>query len=208
MATLHAFPHLTFTPEPTTLKRWTVADYHRMGEFGILQPDERTELIAGQIIFMAAKGTLHVLALRLLSTAFDRQLTNLPFLVSTQDPIQLDDFSQPEPDCAIVRGTAFDYVNRHPSAGETVLVVEVADSTLKYDTEVKDKFYAQSGIPDYWVIDVKNRQLHIFRDPTARGYTSHEILQEPDQITPLAFPKQVMALTDILPPLTVGTDQS
>jgi Uma2 family endonuclease len=153
MTTLNKSPNLTFTPEPTTVKRWTVDEYHRIGALGILQPNERTELMAGQILFMAAKGTPHVLSLRLLSIALDRLLADLPFFVSTQDPIQLDDFSEPEPDCAIVRGTALDYADRHPSASDVVLVIEVADSTLKYDTEVKDKFYAQSGIADYWVLD-------------------------------------------------------
>jgi Uma2 family endonuclease len=81
-------------------------------------------------------------------------------------------------------------------------VVEVADSTLKYDTEVKDKLYAQSGITDYWVLDLKNRQLHVFRNPTPTGYTSHLILTEPNQITLIAFPNTTLHLTDILPPIT------
>jgi Uma2 family endonuclease len=202
MTTLHKSPNLTFTPEPTTVKRWTVDEYHRIGALGILQPNERTELIAGQILFMAAKGTPHVLSLRLLSIALDRLLADLPFFVSTQDPIQLDDFSEPEPDCAIVRGTALDYADRHPRASDVVLVVEIADSTLKYDTEVKDKFYAQSGITDYWVLDVKNRQLYVFRNPTDTGYTSRHVFNEPHQIIPLALPNITLELTDMLPPLT------
>jgi Uma2 family endonuclease len=202
MTTLNKPPNLTFTPEPTTLKRWTVEDYHRMSELGMIHADERTELIAGQVLFMAAKGTPHVMALRLLAIALDAFLADLPFFVSTQDPIQLDDFSEPEPDCAIVRGTILDYVDRHPCPSDIALVVEVADSTLKYDTEVKDKLYAQSGITDYWVLDLKNRQLHVFRNPTPTGYTSHLILTEPNQITPIAFPNITLNLTDILPPAT------
>jgi Uma2 family endonuclease len=200
MTTLNKPPTLTFTPEPTALKRWTVEDYHRMGELGMIHADERTELIAGQVLFMAAKGTPHVLALRLLSITLDALLAHQAFFVSTQDPIQLDDFSEPEPDCAIVRGTALDYADRHPGPNDIALVVEVADSTLKYDTEVKDKLYAQSGIADYWVLDLKNRQLHIFRNPTPTGYTSHLILAEPNQITPIDFPQITLNLTDILPP--------
>jgi Uma2 family endonuclease len=210
MTTLNKPPNLTFTPEPTALKRWTVEDYHRMGELGMIHADERTELIAGQVLFMAAKGTPHVLALRLLSIALDKLLAQQPFFVSTQDPIQLDDFSEPEPDCMIVRGVVLDYAvdqrsvvdHRHPCPSDMALVVEVADSTLKYDTEVKDKLYAQSGITDYWVLDLKNRQLHVFRNPTPTGYTSHLILTEPNQITPIAFPHITLNLTDILPPVT------
>jgi Uma2 family endonuclease len=200
MAVLNPIQNLTL--EPNALRRWTVEDYHRMGEFGILHADERTELIAGQVLFMAAKGTPHVTALRLLAIALDALLADLAFFASTQDPIQLDGFSEPEPDCAIVRGTILDYADRHPCPSDIAFVVEVADSTLKYDTEVKDKLYAQSGITDYWVLDLKNRQLHVFRNPTPTGYTSHLILTEPNQITPIAFPNITLNLTDILPPAT------
>jgi Uma2 family endonuclease len=199
MAVLNPIQNLTL--EPNALRRWTVEDYHRMAEFGILHADERTELIAGQVLFMRAKGAPHVTALRLLAIALDALLADLAFFASTQDPIQLDDFSEPEPDCAIVRGTILDYADRHPCPGDIALVVEVADSTLKYDTEVKDKLYAQSGITDYWVLDLKNRQLHVFRNPTPTGYTSHLILTEPNQITPIAFPHIILNLTDILPPI-------
>ncbi len=171
-----------------------------MSELGILDTDDRTELIEGQILVMAAKGTPHVLGLRLLAVAFDTLLANQLFFVSTQDPIQLNDFSEPEPDLAIVRGTALDYADRHPDPDDLALVVEVADSTLKYDCEVKDKLYAQSGIEDYWVLDVKNRKLHIFRNPTATGYTSHLILTPPNSIAPLKFPDRSVSLLDILPP--------
>lgn len=171
-----------------------------MSELGILTPLERTELLAGQITLMAAKGTLHVTALRLLAKGLDQLLAAQPVFVSTQDPMQLDDFSEPEPDLTIVRGTVLDYVDRHPRSSDIYLVVEVADSTLKQDCEIKDKLYAQSGIDDYWVLDLKNRQLHIFRNPTPRGYTSHLILTEPNQAAPLAFPSLALSLTDLLPP--------
>ncbi|RMG05641.1 MAG: Uma2 family endonuclease, partial [Cyanobacteria bacterium J055] len=81
-------------------------------------------------------------------------------------------------------------------------IVEVADRTLKYDCETKDKLYALAGILDYWVLDVKNRQLHIFRDPTPTGYTSHLILAEPNQAAPLVFPDCEIILTSILPPMS------
>jgi Uma2 family endonuclease len=201
MTTLKPIPNLTLTVEPTAVKYWTVQDYHRMREMGVLSPDERTELINGQILLMASKGAPHVLALRLLSKALDALLLDRPFFVSTQDPIQLDDWSEPEPDLAIVRGTVLDYADRHPSLSDIELVVEVADSTLKRDCGTKDKIYAQAGISDYWVLDLKNRQLHIFRTPTTTGYTNHLILTEPNQITPLAFPTFILSLTAILPPM-------
>jgi Uma2 family endonuclease len=108
-----------------------------------------------------------------------RDLLGKTALVRTQDPIRLDNFSEPEPDLAVVRGTELDYADRHPRPEDLCLVVEVADSTLKQDCEIKDKLYAQAKIADYWVVDLKNRQLHVFRDPTPTGYTSHLILTEP-----------------------------
>jgi Uma2 family endonuclease len=201
MQTLKPMPNLTLAVDPAAVKSWTVQDYHRMSEMGVLTPDERTELINGQIVIMASKGTPHVLALRLLSRSLDALLANQPFFVSTQDPIQLDDWSEPEPDLMIARGTVLDYADRHPRPSDIELVVEVADSTLKQDCEIKDKLYAQAGIADYWVLDLKNRQLHVFRNPTPTGYTSHLILTEPNKITPLTFPSLTLSLTTILPPV-------
>lgn len=200
MKTLKLFPNLTLTVEPTAVKYWTVSDYRRMSEMGILSPNERTELINGQIVLMAAKGTPHVTSLHLLANALRDRLSNAE-LVRTQDPIQLDDWSEPEPDVVIARGTVLDYANHHPRPEEIELVVEVADSTLKQDCEIKDKLYAQAGIADYWVLDLKNRQLHVFRNPTPTGYTSHLILTEPNQFVPLAFPTLTLSLTAILPPV-------
>ncbi len=182
-----------------TLKRWTVQDYHRLDDFGILASEERTELIAGQIILMASKGTPHVTALYLVAHALGDQLGNQA-LVRTQDPIQLDDFSEPEPDLAIVRGQILDYADHHPTAQDVDWIIEVGDSTLKYDCETKAELYARSGIPDYWVLDLKNRQFHVFRNPTPTGYSSHLILTEPNQASPLAFPELSLDLTASLPP--------
>ncbi len=195
-------PHLVAedTILATNFKYWTVQEYHHMSEVGILDANERTELITGKIVLMTAKGTPHVLTLRLLASSLEKSLDG-SVLVSTQEPIRLDDFSEPEPDLAIVKGTMFDYADRHPSPEDVYLVVEVADSTLKKDCEVKDKLYARSNIADYWVIDVSNRQAHIFRTPTPNGYASHLILTESQAISPLAFPSIVLPISSILPPL-------
>jgi Uma2 family endonuclease len=182
------------------LKSWTVQEYHRMAELGILAANERTELIAGQITIMVAKGTPHVLTLRILTNEIEALLDNQPVFISTQDPIYIDNSSEPEPDLAIVKGTAFDYVDQHPQPNDIYLIVEVADSTLKYDCEVKDKLYARANITDYWVIDIPHRQVHIFRDPTSTGYTSHLILTEPQTVSPLAFPGIKLSIASILPP--------
>jgi Uma2 family endonuclease len=198
MTSLPALPNL----EPNRLKRLTVEDYHRMSELGILDPNERTELIVGQIVLKTPKGTHHVLSLHLLATSLGMLLSQQPVCIRTQDPIHLDNYSEPEPDLSIVQGTVLNYADHHPYPTEIHLVVEVADSTLKQDCEIKDKLYAQAGIADYWVVDLKNRQLHIFRNPTPTGYISHLILSEPSEISPLAFPHITLSLTAILPPIT------
>jgi Uma2 family endonuclease len=190
-------PNLVFTPEPNVIKHWTVNEYHQMSALGILDTEHRTELIAGQILTMAAKGTPHVLGLRLLSVALDKLLIDQPFFAITQDPVQLNGYSEPEPDLAIVRGTILDYADRHPEPNDIELIVEVADSSLKQDCEVKDKLYAEAGIKDYWVLDVKSNRLHVFRNPTPTGYTSHLILQQPNSISPLAFPDRSILLNDL-----------
>ena len=99
-----------------------------------------------------------------------------------------------------MHGTPLDYAEQHPRPEHIDLVVEVADTTLKQDCELKDKLYAQAGIPEYWVLAPNDRQLHIFRDPTPTGYTRHLILTEPNKISPLTFPQLTLDLTSILPP--------
>ena len=184
-------------------KYWTVQEYHRMSDLGILDPSQRTELIAGQIVLMTAKGTPHVLTLRLLATALENAIIDRSAVfISTQDPIRLDNFSEPEPDLAIVKGSILNYTQAHPGAEDIYLVIEVADSTLKQDCEVKDKLYARSSIAEYWVIDIKNRQVHIFRDPTPTGYSSQLILTESHSVSPLAFPEMILPFASILPPMS------
>ncbi len=197
---LHDLPSTAIESLSTNLKYWTVQDYYRMSDLGILDSNERTELIAGQIVIMTAKGTAHVITLQLLANNIQAQLGTTA-LIRTQDPIRLDNFSEPEPDLAIVKGTILDYTQQHPVPDDIYLVIEVADSTLKQDCQVKDKLYARSSIAEYWVVDINNRQVHIFRDPTSTGYTSQLILTETHSISPLAFPEIVLSIASILPPV-------
>jgi len=169
-----------------------------MAEAGIFHPEERVELIAGQIIRMSAKGTAHTAAFRRTAKILRNLLANQAE-VYTQDPIQLDDFSEPEPDIAVVRIHPLDYADHHPTPSEVYLIIEVADSSFKYDRETKGKAYAKSGIADYWVLDVNERKLHVFREPTPEGYQSEVILSEEASLSPLQFPTFVIALQDMLP---------
>ena len=111
------------------LKVWTVQDYHRMSELEILDPNERTELISGQIIYMVAKGTPHVITLQLLASTLFDQLGRTA-LIRTQDPISLDNSSEPETDLVIVRGNILDYADRHPQPADIYLVIEVIGNQI------------------------------------------------------------------------------
>jgi Uma2 family endonuclease len=190
------------TEAPFTVRLWTIQEYHHIVEAGIFHPEERVELIAGQIIRMSAKGTAHTAAVRRTARVLRHLLENQAE-VYTQDPIQLDDSSEPEPDIAVVRIDSLDYADHHPTPLEVYLIIEVADSSLRYDCEPKAKAYAQSGIADYWVLDVNERKLHVFREPTQEGYQSEVILSEEASLSPLQFPTLVIALQDMLPPVMV-----
>ena len=119
----HPLANSPLTLEPPLLKRWTVQNHHHMSEVGILPLGEQTELLSGQITLMTVKGTPHVTALQLLTATLDTLLADEPVLVITQDPIQLDDFTEPELDLAIVQGTIQDYVEQHPRPYLVYLVV-------------------------------------------------------------------------------------
>ena len=178
----------------------TVKDYHRMAEAGIFHPNERVELIAGQIIRMTAKGTAHEAAI----TRTDKLLENLlreQVLTRLQSPVKLDDYSEPEPDIAAVMPDPMYYEDHHPTPSEIYLIIEVADTSFKIDRQVKAPVYAQSGITDYWILDVNDRKLHVFREPTPDGYQSEVILSEDARVSPLAFPSCTITVREMLRPI-------
>ncbi|MFB8792927.1 MAG: Uma2 family endonuclease [Microcoleus sp.] len=191
---------MLITEAPFTIRKWTVKEYHKLGEMGVFHPEERVELLSGNIIKMSAKGTAHTSALGRTDRLLQNLFGNLAW-VRMQDPIALDDNSEPEPDIAVVRIDPFDYATHHPTPSEVYLIIEVADSSLTFDREIKAKAYARSGIADYWVLNVNNRQLHIFREPAVDGYQSELILGENGSISPLQFPTVNIAIQEMLPPI-------
>jgi Uma2 family endonuclease len=187
---------------PFTLRLWTVEEYHQMAEAGIFHPEERVELIAGQIIRMSAKGTAYSSAVGRIYKLLENCLGQQAW-IRTEQPVVLDDFSEPEPDVAVVKLDPLDYADHHPTRSEVHLIIEVADTSLRYDRETKAKVYAKSGIADYWLLDVIDRKLHMFREPIQEGYQSEVILSEEASVSPLQFPTLDIALQDILPPAIV-----
>ena len=191
---------MPITQAPFTIRKWTVKEYHKLGEMGFFHPEERVELLSGNIIKMSAKGTAHTSALGRTDRLLQDLFGNLAW-VRMQDPIALDDNSEPEPDIALVRIDPFDYATHHPTPSEVYLIIEVADTSLTFDREIKAKAYARSGIADYWVLNVNERQLHVFREPAENGYQSELILGENGSISPLLFPTVNIAIQAMLPPI-------
>jgi Uma2 family endonuclease len=180
------------------LRMWTVEEYHRMAEAGIFGAEERVELLEGKIIWMVAKGTAHRPALGRTDYLLKNRLGNRAW-VSIQDPVKLNERSEPEPDVAVVKIDPLDYADHHPTPSEVYLIIEVADSSLKLDCETKAKAYSKAGIIDYWVLDVVSRQLHVFCQPTEDGYQSQEIFAEDGTISPLEFPDLQIGVFEMLP---------
>jgi Uma2 family endonuclease len=186
------------TESPLQLRLWTVEEYHRMAEAGIFEPGERVELLAGKIIWMIAKGTAHRSAVGRTDKLLQNLLANRAW-IAVQDPVKLNERSEPEPDIAVVKIDPLDYADHHPTPSEIYLIIEVADSSLKLDTEIKAQAYSQAGIKDYWVLDVVNRELIILRNPAESGYQNQETIAENEIVSPLEFPDLQITVSQMLP---------
>jgi Uma2 family endonuclease len=184
------------------LRLLTVPEYHLMVEAGVLAADERVELIDGQLFQIAAKVTAHSAAVTRIDRVLSRQLAGLA-LIRLQDPVQLSNLSEPETDVAIVTLDPLDYEEHHPTAAEIFWLIEVADTTLKRDLELKAPAYARSNVTEYWILDVRERCLYVLRSPRADGYTQERILRGDETIAPLAFPQCEVRLSEFLRPIDV-----
>ena len=147
-----------------TAKRFSIAEYHRLAEMGFFESDNRFELIRGEIIKMAAKGTFHSVCNSLLLKKLYPLLEERA-IVRGQEPIILPTDSEPEPDVVIARSRSDNYVSSHPEPADILLVIEVSDSTLKYDRRTKLSLYAESGISDYWIFNLVDIQLEMHSEP-------------------------------------------
>lgn len=149
----------------------SVEAFHRMGETGILGPEDRVELIEGEIIDMSPIGVLHAAIVARLASPFSLRL-GATAVVWCQNPLRLDDVSEPEPDISILRPRADFYTASLPGPSDVLLVIEVADTSLAYDLGTKVPLYARHGIPKVWVIDAATRQIRVFRGPFGGGDAS------------------------------------
>ncbi|MEH1885004.1 Uma2 family endonuclease [Nostoc sp.] len=182
----------------TRVRLWTVNEYHRMFETGIITENERVELIDGQVIPMSAKNPPHA-ATTLCASDYLKRLLAEVALVRVQDPIQLSQYSEPEPDIAVVRIDSRKYIDHHPAPNEIFLLVEVADTTLDTDPKQKAPLYAKAGIADYWILDVNQRQVYVFREPALEGYNQELILDEDAILSLIAFPEIEVHISQLFP---------
>ncbi len=189
----------TATKEKTqSRKAFTVEEFYRLGEIGILKADERVELIEGDIIEMAAIGTRHAGCVNSLIEVFAELIFKKSALLLVQNPIQLSNYSQPQPDIAVVRRDPLFRGTKHPQPQEIFLVIEVSDTTLK-DDQKKALIYAKSGISEYWIVNLDAQLIEVYRHPTVDGYRDRLLFKSAETISPLAFPDLVIAVDDILP---------
>jgi Uma2 family endonuclease len=145
-------------------RHFTVADYHRLGEVGILGEGERVELIDGDIIDMTPIGSPHAGRIKRL-TRLLAQAVGDQAILAVQDPVVLGDYSEPEPDLALLRPRADFYTDSHPQASDVLLLIEVADTSLRIDRDIKVPLYARHGIPEVWILAIDDRQLLRFALP-------------------------------------------
>jgi Uma2 family endonuclease len=176
---------------------FTVEEFHRMGEAGILDDDARLELWGGEIYEMPPIGPEHhgdvnVLVFRLVRAIGERGV------VSAQGPVVLDDYYEPLPDVAVLHPRDDFYRNAHAGPAEVFFLVEVADSSVRRDRLVKVPRYAAAGIPETWVLDVGGGCLEMYRGPSPDGYRTTTVLRAGEAVSPEAFPDVVLSVDDLL----------
>jgi len=182
----------------TVLKRlFTVDEYLQMGCSGIFTEDDRVELIEGEIIRMSPIGNRHYACVNCLTMLFCRYLDRKA-VVHVQNPIDLDKYSEPQPDIVLLKHRSDFYKGKRPQPEDVLLVVEVADSTLDFDRYVKVPLYARHGITEVWIVDLEKQQLEVHRNPTLQGYENVELFQPGQSLSPQAFPEIQLAVSDIL----------
>ena len=145
------------------LRRLTVREFYRAVEKGIFRDDERLELIRGEVVAMSPQKSRHAAAVDRTEAALQTAFPNAYF--RSHSPIALDEVNEPEPDLAIVAGVVSDFDLKHPSPADVLLVVEVADTTLRKDRTLKAELYAEFGVPEYWIVNLVDDRLEIFRNP-------------------------------------------
>lgn len=179
------------------LHHFSVDDYHRMADAGVLSEDDRVELIEGEIVEVAPIGPVHSSRVMRAYRFFLSRLGDRA-VVWVQNPIRLGDLSEPEPDIALLRPSGDDYGGGLPVAADILLLVEVADSSVAYDRDVKLPLYAAHGIVEVWLVDLPAGVVEVWSEPDATGYTSLRRMGPGRFLTPQAFPDVSLSVDELL----------
>ena len=188
------------TDLPVMAPHWKLSTgvYHQMIAAGILQEDARIELIEGELIDMAPIGYLHVSTVNLINESLT-QLVRGRAIVSTQNPIWLGPHSEPQPDFTLLRPRPDRYRTGLPRAEDVLLVIEIADASLRYDRDIKGSLYALAGLPEYWIVNLPDRTIEIHRDPDKTSGRYLTVNEASDgTLSPLALPDLAIDFTDWL----------
>lgn len=182
---------------PLERYRFTVDEYHRLAETGILGEEDRVELIDGEIVMMTPMGSRHAACLARL-TQLLVELADGAAIVRVQSPVELDGRSEPEPDLALARPRADFYTSGHPRPADLLLVVEVADSSLGYDRDVKLPLYGTAGVPELWIVDLGRGCVDAYRGPFAGGYAERRTYRRGERVEAVGIALGV-PVDDVLP---------
>jgi len=176
----------------------SVEEYLRMGEGNVFAPDARLELIEGEIIEMAPIGPPHAAAVTILARQVSRAVGDRA-IVWVQNPVRLGDRSMPQPDVAILKPRPDTYARSHPLPSDVLLVVEVSDTTLRFDVSTKMPLYARAGIVEAWVVDVESGAVQVFRDPDAAGYDVSFTVAGDERLSVRAMPEVAIKVSELFP---------
>jgi Uma2 family endonuclease len=177
----------------------TAEEYLRMAEAGVFRAETRLELMDGEIIDMAPIGSPHAAVVNTLMSLLVRSVADRG-IVSVQNPVIVSSRSVPQPDLLLLRNRADRYFSAHPTADDVLLIVEVSDTSLRFDRDQKIPMYGRAGIAEAWLIDVEKRCLHVFTSPDAHsGYRAQSITTFGQKIALAAWPDVVVSIADLFP---------
>ena len=173
-------------------------EWHRLGDAGFYTDQRGVELLDGEIILMSLVGSRHILV-TLNLTDFFGEMNQRRYLVSVGNPVEVDDFSEPQPDFALLPRSQKS-AKRLPFSRDTYLIIEVSDTTLAYDRGRKLRKYANSGVPEYWIVNLQEDVIEIYRSPKGEEYLDQSVAKAGETVAPLAFPDTAVAVSEIIPP--------
>lgn len=179
--------------------RFTNHQYHRLGEAGVLPPDARLELVHGEILTMSPIGPRHSLVTK---TILGSWIHRIPYgwHLGIQDPVTLDEHNEPQPDISVIRGEPSNYLGRHPGPHDIGLIIEVAETSLEFDTGAKRALYASCGIVEYWVVDIPNQRIEVSTGPGPNGYASTVVLAPGQAACSITVEGLSLQVAEIFPP--------